>query len=564
MKPITLHEPSFAEAVAAIEIAQDLPVRTRTHWICSLRQIGKALDKPLEVIPARWTAARHPIARLHFARLGANPKTLANHKANARAALQWFGSETDLPRRGTPLLPSWQRLRDRLEHQRTRANLSSLMRYCSARAIEPPSVDEGIIDAYMRYRADTTALAANDAARRTITRAWNACAAHIAGWPEQRLVEPPIKSKPAIAEEAFPEGLRADIERYLATLTKLRRKVNGRRLRPCRPSTIRTRRAELIATARMAVRQGVEISHLGSLAALIHPDVIEKVIKAYWKEDHEDPPVYVIDLATKLLIIARQTGSLDPEALQRLDDIRAILEDRRSFGLTEKNLTLIRQVMSGTVWRDVLKLPGTLMEEARSLRAYAPIKAAVTAQMAVGIAILSTAPIRLGNLIRLRLDENLIKPGGPATTYMLTIPGYDVKNRVRLDFLLDEVQTAFIDEYVHHYRSTLLRGSNEPWLFPGESGGCKGAQTYSEQITQRIEKATGLRITVHQFRHAAAALWLRANPGEYEIVRQLLGHKNVQTTIQFYCGLETMQATRVFGEVVRQHMTFDPDLGSQA
>jgi integrase len=51
--------------------------------------------------------------------------------------------------------------------------------------------------------------------------------------------------------------------------------------------------------------------------------------------------------------------------------------------------------------------------------------------------------------------------------------------------------------------------------------------------------ATGLRITVHQFRHAAAAIYLKDHPGNYETVRQLLGHRDIQTTIRFYCGLET-------------------------
>ena len=54
----------------------------------------------MEVIPARWTAARFPIDRLHHAVVGLNPKTLANHKANARAALRWFGKEEDVPSRG--------------------------------------------------------------------------------------------------------------------------------------------------------------------------------------------------------------------------------------------------------------------------------------------------------------------------------------------------------------------------------------------------------------------------------------------------------------------------------
>ena len=55
--------------------------------------------------------------------------------------------------------------------------------------------------------------------------------------------------------------------------------------------------------------------------------------------------------------------------------------------------------------------------------------------------------------------------------------------------------------------------------------------TFSGQITERVEKATGLCITVHQFRHAAAAMWLKHRPGDYETVRRMLGHRNIQTTI---------------------------------
>jgi integrase len=104
-----------------------------------------------------------------------------------------------------------------------------------------------------------------------------------------------------------------------------------------------------------------------------------------------------------------------------------------------------------------------------------------------------------------------------------------------------------------------LRGSNDLWLFPGETGGCKDAKTLSGQVTERIEKATGLSITVHQFRHAAAAIWLKTKPGDYETVRRVLGHRNIQTTIKFYCGLETMQANKMFGDMVRKLMKFEPE-----
>ena len=133
MSEIELQEPSFADVVTAVANAHDLPERTRQHWACSLRQIAKALDRPLEAVPARWTAARFPIGRLHHARIGWTPKTLANHTSNVRAALRWFSGQTDVPARGARLSPEWSVLRERLVDLRYRANLSGLMRYCSAR-----------------------------------------------------------------------------------------------------------------------------------------------------------------------------------------------------------------------------------------------------------------------------------------------------------------------------------------------------------------------------------------------------------------------------------------------
>ena len=43
---------------------------------------------------------------------------------------------------------------------------------------------------------------------------------------------------------------------------------------------------------------------------------------------------------------------------------------------------------------------------------------------------------------------------------------------------------------------------------------------------------------------------LKADPGNYELVRRVLGHRNITTTHNFYIGLETLEATRLFGEMV--------------
>ena len=129
-----------------------------------------------------------------------------------------------------------------------------------------------------------------------------------------------------------------------------------------------------------------------------------------------------------------------------------------------------------------------------------------------------------------------------------------MKNRVQLQFKLISELSALIDEYINDYRPTLLRGSNDLWLFPGQKCKIKTSRTLSLQITERVIKATGLRITAHQFRHAAAAIFLKHHPGQYELVRRMLGHRNIQTTVNFYVGLENIQATEIFGDIIKERL----------
>jgi integrase len=554
MNEVKLLEPSIADVLKAIEHAPDLTASKKTHWSCSLRQLCIGIGRPPESIAGRWSGVNSAIQRLHHVRVGCNPKTLANHRANGRAALLWFAGPNNLPKHGCVLSPSWATLRAKIPDEFRRKRLSGLIRYASARGTEPEGIKEEVLGEYMRYRAETTALASDGAARRRIARAWNTCVDDIPQWPRQRLIEPPAKPLTKIPWDAFPEGLRADIERYLAGFTKLRKGASGKRIRPCKSSTIHTRQRELQAFARMAVEQRVPIERLDSLAAMVQPDLVEQVLHAYWERNGEEPRTFTIDMGWKILSVARETRCLSETDLGRLDDMRAALEEHRHKGLTDKNLAVVRQVLTEGVWDEVVALPKRLMAKARLLRHQAPVKAAVTAQLATAIAIFTFAPIRLGNLISIRIEENLIRPGKVDSPYWLVFPHYDVKNRVRLQFKLLPELSELIDEYINDYRPTLLRGSNDLWLFPGQKRQIKNSRTLSHQVTDRVIKATGLRITVHQFRHAAAAVFLKHRPGEYELVRRMLGHRSIETTRNFYIGLENIQASEIFGNIIKERL----------
>jgi integrase len=325
--------------------------------------------------------------------------------------------------------------------------------------------------------------------------------------------------------------------------------VSGRTFRPCKRSTVDTRRRELVAAVRAAVAAGIPPEELKSLPDLLRPDYVDIIIEFYWEKNGEKPSLYTIDLASKLLALARSKAISEVE-IERLDEIRIALEQYRSTGLTEKNRKLIRQIAQSDIWREVIRLPQKLMAEARANRKTKPHRAAVTGQLAIAILILIRAPIRMQNLASIQIGLNLVKPGGPGAPSMLVFPDYDVKNGVPLEFAFDETTTTIIDEYIHQYRPQLMRGFNHDWLFPGEGQGPKVTKTLSKQISERLWKELGLEITPHQFRHAAAYVMLKADPGNYELVRRVLGHCNIATTKNFYIGLETLEATRLFSEMV--------------
>ena len=126
-KKQALIEPSFADAITMIGEAEELPEQTRRHWSTSLRQVAKALDKPIEVIPARYSAVRAELGLLHHAPAGLTAKTLQNHRSNCKSALLWLSREKGIPEHGAPLAPAWEQLRGGIGDALVRSRLSSFM-----------------------------------------------------------------------------------------------------------------------------------------------------------------------------------------------------------------------------------------------------------------------------------------------------------------------------------------------------------------------------------------------------------------------------------------------------
>jgi hypothetical protein len=231
-------EPSFAEAIDAIEASTDLDVMTKRHWATSLRKLAQYLDLPPESIAARMLAIQHRVSKLHPARLGANPKTFANHRANAKAALNWFGRAAHGSARKAPMGAEYRAFLAKIHNRHTRDIFSPLFRHLSGSGVPLSAVRDAHIADYMRFRNETGFMPFKATDQRRLVRAWNAAVKSVPGWPHILLAEAPRAAAHAGPRwEAFPATLREDIDAYCAKLARPHRAANGRRRRACRPTT---------------------------------------------------------------------------------------------------------------------------------------------------------------------------------------------------------------------------------------------------------------------------------------------------------------------------------------
>jgi integrase len=541
----TLLEASLADVRAAIRGDLSLPKAKREALCCSLVRIAEFLGRDLSLLPARLGGLRYGIARLHHTQLGTSRKTLQNHIANLKAAIRHVTGQERLSGRGVALSPVWKALYDRVPDQRLRLGLSGFLKYASATSVDPSAVSETTVEAFITYATDVQFTVNPRDLHKQVTRCWNLAKDNVAGWPQITLAVPDFRPQAAsLPSEAFERSFVEDVESYLSLLGGDNLLDEDAPDRPCKPSTINTRRAYLRLAASAAVAAGVPVGSFRSLADLVAPAVVQQILEHYLAKNEGKIVTFIIDLAERLFAIARTYVRASEEQLRQLERFCIKLRPHRRHGLTEKNMAVVRAFKDPQNRSRLKALPSQLFDQALAERD-ALVQAAVTAEIALAAQIELVAPMRLANLAALHLERNVIRVGGPEPTYHLVIPQEDVKNDVPLEYPLPKLVSDMLARYLTVFRPRLCRQENV-WLFPGEGTEHKTKGTLSGQIIERLTRELGIRVTPHQFRHLAAAFILAKDPANYEFVRRVLGHKNLETTIRFYIGLESVEAVRKF------------------
>jgi integrase len=89
-------------------------------------------------------------------------------------------------------------------------------------------------------------------------------------------------------------------------------------------------------------------------------------------------------------------------------------------------------------------------------------------------------------------------------------------------------------------------------LFVNADGSPKSQATVAWLIKTYARRRAGIVLTSHQFRHLSAKVLLDAEPGSFETVKQLLGHKSLKTTVGAYAGIDSRRAARHHQHLIEQ------------
>ncbi|MCM2561366.1 tyrosine-type recombinase/integrase [Lutimaribacter sp. EGI FJ00015] len=248
---------------------------------------------------------------------------------------------------------------------------------------------------------------------------------------------------------------------------------------------------------------------------------------------------------------------------QDVEDIRALIRfyETGRRGIAPKNKTKLREFTEPRI-QATIDLSGTVMtginaeidrrrKAKRKKTGILPDRLdAIDLELARDIAavlahdILLTRAPRSSNVIEARLDWIAFQDGKA----VLSIPAPEVKGRKAGDpdyvVRLGERATRLMRNYIEKIRPKLVHPDDKenPHLFPRQEGGMFEINApyrgILKRVTRLLHQHVGVQIHPHLYRHLIGWIWLKESMDNLPRVQRLLGHKSLQTTVEYYAELD--------------------------
>ncbi len=473
-------------------------------------------------------------------------------KALQRAEVQVMGG-----RRTTPLPVEWAKLYRALPTNGSRAALGRLVAYLADRGIAPHKVSNGHIERFASELRTSSLRGQPDAIVRAAVRGWNAAVEGVPGWPQHPLTLPKVRREGyVLAATSFPQSFQKSLSQYRAYLANPPDDDDAPP-RGLKSTTLVLREFQLRQMASAMVHTGTPIDEITSVGMLANRENLDAICDFFSERSRGTTCVQLEGCLLVLRSIALHRLK-DKDLADRISRrVRRLFGGRnRRVDLTEKNRRRLAVFRDPRQVRDLLLLPYKLLKRAES-GTLSPEEAARLIRTAVAIELEIMCPIRLQNLSEINVDTDFVRSHTRKDAAVhLFIPGKRTKNGEDIELELPKQSMALIDLYLTKYRSHLIkpqfRGKGPRFLFPKPDGTTKVGRVLADGILRVLQRELGIKFNMHLFRHLGCFLYLRSNPGQMDVMRRVLGHRDVATTMRFYASIETSDAFRQFDTHVLQ------------
>ncbi|MGO9057897.1 MAG: tyrosine-type recombinase/integrase [Candidatus Binataceae bacterium] len=480
---------------------------------------------------------------------GVSSKTWANMRSLFAAALEMAGVIDRLGRGVALRHPVWGPLmRAIASDQRLTGGLAAFANWCAIQGISPEEVDDAALQRFLIWLENRTLYPKPRDLVRRVPNVWNEASAKIEFWPKTKLTILSFRApRKRLQWNDLSESFRLDAEAYL-TMRGAPDLFDDRPNAPRRPlaaSTLRQQREHLRLAASVLVESGVTVEDIKSLADLVQPEPLKRILRHYHERANGQPNAFAICLAQTLTQVTQYHVGATADELAYLKRIASKLPPV-PHELTPKNKVLLRQFESERLRAKLLFLPDQLMADVAKDLEKGRLNF-VKAQVAIAIDFQLAIPLRPQNLSSLNWGHHFSEPDGPKGRLLLHIPASETKSR-RDDFIAEIPEhVARRLRWYRRYILTRLNADVNGDLFVTKAGSRKDQRTITVQIIKAIARHLGVHMTPQQFRHLAGASYLDQHPEDTETARLMLGHAWSKTT-RIYVGSSSRRASRAYGE----------------
>jgi integrase len=484
-------------------------------------------------------------------------KRWANLRSDLSAAIAASGLRPMLKTSNAELSESWASLLGKAPDRKMRDGLSRFAAWASERQIAPRDVNKEVIGRFIAELQTASLVRKIADLGQTIVRSWNRVAR---AYPEENLrkveVTRRVNGPPRFPWHELPAPFCQDVDDYLNWASVPDPLDENARRTSLAAKTIRLRRDHIHSAVTAAVAAGIESNQLVDLGSITEAETFKKIVRYRWESEGRKLNAYTHGVAGSLIAIAKEWVRVPNETLAALKATRHRL-GALPIGLTDKNKDLLRQFNDKGLLRRLVNLPDRLWRHAAG-ELKASRRQFIDLQNALAIDILLVAPLRMRNLTALNFDEHIRWPQGHGRPAVVLFKPDETKNNVPLEFELPDALSDRLHVYRNKIAPTVI-GRRPDHLFLTWRGKPRTQAAIAVAIEKTVLKYVGVRLTPHQFRHLAAKIILDHNPGAYELVRELMGHKNMQTTTNFYAGIDTRRASRAHVELLAKIRKADLD-----